>query len=281
MRHNILLLTVIILFISCEDNTDQDVEEYALLPTTLPESFITPSDYVTGNPLLGWGGGHGEIDNTPIVFIHGNAHSADNWITMATYFAEEGYSWNELWAMSYLQVVNDENYNSNEGNWQEIDEFVQAVIDYTGEEKVNIIAHSLGVTLARTWLRHTEDYAQVNTFIGIAGANHGVSFCGPDDHRGMCAELGHPDSDFLQWLNGTDETPNDNEIQWITVYNGANLDLFFPQNALMNDNTTHDLRTSPVLDGAINIQYPDMDHMRLALSKTVYDTLKNYINSTN
>ena len=200
---------------------------------------------------------------------------------MATYFAEEGYSWNELWAMSYLQVVNDENYNSNEGNWQEIDEFVQAVIDYTGEEKVNIIAHSLGVTVARTWLRHTADYAKVNTFIGIAGANHGVSFCGPDDHLGLCAELGHPDSDFLQWLNGTDETPNDNEIQWITVYNGANLDLFFPQNALMNDSTTHDLRLSPVLDGAINIQYPNMDHMQLSLSKTVYDTLKYHINSTN
>ena len=82
-------------------------------------------------------------------------------------------------------------------------------------------------------------------------------------------------------MNGTDETPNDNEIQWITVYNGANLDLFFPQNALMNDSTTHDLRLSPVLDGAINIQYPNMDHMQLSLSKTVYDTLKYHINSTN
>ena len=189
MRLSLLFLALLLIFISCEDNTDQDEEEYTLLPTTLPESFISPSDYVTGNPLLGWGGGQGEINHTPIVFIHGNAHSADNWVTMATYFAEEGYSWNELWAMSYLQVADDENYNSNEGNWQEIDEFVQAVIDYTGEEKVIIIAHSLGVTLARTWLRHTEDYSQVNTFIGIAGANHGVSFCGQPAYSSLLTKL--------------------------------------------------------------------------------------------
>lgn len=281
MRLSVLLIIFALLMISCEDNADQDGEEYALLPTTLPEDFTSPSDYVTGNPLLGWGGGHGEINHTPIVFVHGNAHSADNWITMATYFAEDGYSWNELWAVSYLQVVNHEDYNSNEGNWSEIDAFVQAVLDYTGEENVNIIAHSLGVTVTRTWLKYTDDYNQISKFIGIAGANHGVSFCGPDDHLGMCGELGHPESEFLLWLNGNDETPSDDYLQWITVYNGANLDVFFPQNALMNDNTIHDLRLSPVLEGAINIQYPDINHIQLALLRTVYDTLKHFINTTN
>ena len=265
---------------SCEDNTDQDGEEYALLPTTLPEGFTSPSDYITGNPLFGWGGGHGEINHTPIVFVHGNAHSADNWITMAMHFAEQGYSWNELWAVSYLQVTADESYNSNEGNWQEIDEFVQAVLDYTSEDKVNVISHSLGVTVARTWLKHAEDYPQVETFIGIAGANHGVAFCNAGLQSGLCEELGHPDSDFLQWLNDADETPNDAEVNWVTVYSGGNLDIFYPENAIMNNGDTLNLHHSPRLGGAINIELPQMDHFQLILSPTVFDTINQILNAS-
>ncbi len=267
-------LALILFFAGCSNKSTPTGTEKGLLPTTFPADFTPPNDFVTGLPLDGWGGGDGEITHTPIVFVHGNAHSAENWVTMATYFANDGYTWNELWAVSYLQFIDSEDYNSNNGNWSEIGNFVQDVLDYTGQSKVDIIAHSLGVTVARTWLRHTGDYDKVAHFIGIAGANHGVAFCGPNDHRGMCNELGNPDSDFLHWLNDDDETPSDSTVQWITVYNGANLDIFFPENALMNDSSTVDLRLSPVLNGAINIQFPTIDHIHLALSRTVYDTLK-------
>ncbi len=264
-------------FWGCGEHQESDQITDELIPTAFPAGFVPPNDYVTGNPLTGWGGGKGDIVHIPIVFIHGNAHSAENWVTMATYFAAAGYTWNELWAVSYLQVVNNENYNSNEGNWREIDDFVQAVLEYTGEDRVNILSHSLGVTIARTWLKYSNDYDQVETFIGIAGANHGVAFCGPDDHRGMCAELGYPQSNFLNWLNGGDETPFDTEIRWVTLYNGGNLDIFFPEMALMNDSTIHDLRLSPLLEGAQNIKFPEYDHFRLSLAETVFDTLESLL----
>ena len=256
----------------CED-AQVEVVERDLLPSEFPADFTPPNDYLTGQKLDGWGGGFGEIIHTPIVFIHGNAHSADNWETMASYFAENGYTWNELWALSYLQSSPDVDYNSNEGNWREVDDFVDAVLNYTGADKVNIISHSLGVTIVRTWLKHSEDYNQVEHFVGIAGANHGVAFC-YGDTTGLCGELGNPQSEFLNWLNGEDETPRDDIVEWITFYNGENLDMFFMESVLMNTGEYHDLRFSPMLDGALNIQFPELDHFELALSKTVYDTLE-------
>ncbi|MFQ6609609.1 MAG: hypothetical protein ACE5D7_02290 [Fidelibacterota bacterium] len=262
----------------CNKPITKPSDNIQLLPTAFPDDFVVPRDFVTGNPLLGWGGGKGEITHTPIVFVHGNGHSANNWKTMATYFAKAGYTWNELWAISYLQAVEDENYNSNEGNWAEIDSFVASVLAYTGVNQVQIISHSLGVTVARSWLKHADDYNQVRSFVAIAGANHGVSFCGPDDHRGMCGELGNPESDWLKWLNSNDETPHDNTITWISIFNGSNRDIFFPIDALMNDGSVKDLRQSPSLEGAINITFPDLDHINLGTAEIVFDTIASYLN---
>ncbi|NQV14910.1 alpha/beta fold hydrolase [bacterium] len=278
MRLRIIILVFVI--VGCEGPKTDDVDERGLLPDSFPADFTPPIDADSGDPVSGWGGGWGEVTHTPIVFVHGNGHTAGNWTTMATYFAEDGYTWNELWAISYLgEAVSEDLFNTNEGNWEEIDQFVTAVLEYTQSEKVNIIAHSLGVTVSRTWLKYSNDYSQVENFVGIAGANHGVAFCGPNQHSGLCGEVGHPDSDFLQWLNEDDETPQSETLQYITVYNGAHLDVFFPANALMNDSTVHDLRTSPLLEGADNIQFANLDHISLATAGMVYDTLSHYINT--
>lgn len=271
----VLILTAL-LALSCAPEQNESLDG-DLLPSRFPADFQPPVDYLTGQPLEGWGGGQGEVSHAPLVFIHGNAHKADNWIPLATYFAQEGYTWNELWALSYLQVVEHESYNSNEGNWRDVDTFVQAVIDYTGYPQVTLISHSLGVTVSRVWLKHTADYNQLESWVGIAGANHGVSFCNPANTQEMCTELGHPETEFLTWLNGGDETPQGDKIRWITVYNGTDLDMFFPDSAVMNDGSVHDLRLSPVLEGAINLPFPALDHFQLATSRVVFDSLNHYL----
>lgn len=69
--------------------------------------------------------------------------------------------------------------------------FVEAVIAYTGAKKVNIIGHSMGVTIARQIVKGGSaiDHAagtyqvgnslkdKVNVFIGLAGANLGLTAC--------------------------------------------------------------------------------------------------------
>ena len=69
--------------------------------------------------------------------------------------------------------------------------FVEAVIEYTGAEKVNIIGHSMGVTIGRKVIKggSAVDHSageynvgsslkdKVKTFVGLAGANYGLTAC--------------------------------------------------------------------------------------------------------
>ncbi|KAK5974324.1 Triacylglycerol lipase [Trichostrongylus colubriformis] len=68
--------------------------------------------------------------------------------------------------------------------------FIEAVIQYTGARKVDVIAHSVGVVLARKALKGgsligTDGNctlgppltAKIDTFVGIAGPNYGLCVC--------------------------------------------------------------------------------------------------------
>ena len=69
--------------------------------------------------------------------------------------------------------------------------FVEAVIEYTGAPKVNIIGHSMGVTIGRKVVKggSATDHVsgeyevgpslkdKVKTFVGLAGANLGLTAC--------------------------------------------------------------------------------------------------------
>ena len=68
--------------------------------------------------------------------------------------------------------------------------FVEAVLAYTGAPKINVIGHSMGVTLSRRVIKGGMVNAapssfnlgpsladRVDTYIGIAGANYGLTTC--------------------------------------------------------------------------------------------------------
>ncbi len=233
------------------------------LPMGFPEDFPDQYDHLTGNQLDGWGGGPGESAKTPIVFVHGNGHTAENWRYLANVLLDSGYVPSELWALSYLDFIGGDSANANMANVPEIEYFIESVLTYSGREKVVIISHSLGVTLSRAWMKYFNGYTNVSHFIGIAGANHGVSFCGYDTVSILCREVGHPESEFLTWLNKPTETPRADITAYMTVYDGTGTDMFFPENAIMNDGSIVDLRYSPMLSGAHNLQVPGVNHFTL------------------
>uniref|UniRef100_A0A1I7ZWD9 Lipase n=1 Tax=Steinernema glaseri TaxID=37863 RepID=A0A1I7ZWD9_9BILA len=116
------------------------------------------------------------VRNTPVIFIHGNSDGAlDNgqldqtgWSASIKYFLDHDFSSGEL----------------------HIRRFVQAVLAYTKSSKVNIIAHSMGVTLARKAVKGGRISAadgncnlgapltsSINVFVALAGANYGMCNC--------------------------------------------------------------------------------------------------------
>jgi pimeloyl-ACP methyl ester carboxylesterase len=253
-------------------------KEYTL-PSSFPGDFSPPEDQLTGTVLGGWGGSEGCIIHTPIVFLHGNGHTADTWNVVAQRFLESGYYPRELWAISYIDFFGGDSANSNMGNVEDVDGFINSVLDYTGADRVNLIAHSLGVTVARAWMVEKDAYDKVGHFIAIAGPNHGVNFCfGPQAGTALCQEIGYPNSDFLTYLNNPDETPLDDLVAYMTIYDGTGVDMFYPANAIFIDGSTGNLLESPRLEGATNVQLPGKNHFELKDSEESFDLMFDFLN---
>jgi len=151
--------------------------------------------------------------------------------------------------------------------------FVRAVLAYTGARQVDIVAHSLGVTLAREWMRQDEAERTVRRLVAIDGPNHGIVNCSPSPlnyyqlpafggftpQSEVCQELGAPDTPFLRLLNGRRGW---DEWEWPTrvlvirnadtsfVYFAAQDGFFTPVPAMDKDGRPADFSKSASLRGA-------------------------------
>jgi hypothetical protein len=148
-----------------------------------------------------------QITNDPIIFIHGNSDKAigfTGWQTGFTnsieYFISQGYTEAELYATTWgpadaFQMANQ--YHSF-AYLSYLRAFVEAVLNYTGAAQVDIISHSMGVTLGRKVVQGGTGndngpynlgpslLQKVDTFIGIAGANWGLTNCYSDSQYPTC-----------------------------------------------------------------------------------------------
>jgi triacylglycerol lipase len=166
-----------------------------------PQYNLIRADLVGGS----YGGRASSTDtvvNQPVIFIHGNSDKAigtgtagqSGWNASIEYFQSRGYKTSELYATTWGPAsasMSAYQYHS-KTNVMKVRKLIEAVKAYTGATKVDIIAHSMGVTLARKAilggyatdsLEGGQYYigppltASVDTFVGIAGANRGLTSC--------------------------------------------------------------------------------------------------------
>jgi triacylglycerol lipase len=141
------------------------------------------------------------VVNQPVIFIHGNSDSAlgtitpyTGWTSSISYFKSQGYTSAELYATTWgpaNPALSALQYHSRD-NEVRLRAFIQAVKAYTGATKVDIVCHSMGVTLARKAIKGGTAYdaaaggtynlgaslsSSVDTFVGIAGGNRGLTDC--------------------------------------------------------------------------------------------------------
>jgi len=136
-----------------------------------------------------------KLTRQPVILVHGNADSAAGWNDVVSAYKRAGYQDSEIYVMSWgdgKMSSAGNNYHS-EHYLREVRDFIQAVKDYTGADKVDVIGHSMGVTLARKAIKGgtgideaspggTYDLGkpindEVDTFVGIAGGNRGLLSC--------------------------------------------------------------------------------------------------------
>lgn len=222
----------------------------------------------------GWGGHeyHGTdrgSDRTPVVFVHGNQRDACDWLEHASFFRRRGYTGEDLWAITFRDGT-----PTHESMAEQLDAFVGEIREYTGSETVAVVGHSLGVTGLRYWLASRNRLEWVETFVGLAGANHGTVLCS------WCAEAGinggaYRSSEFLRADYGSipnhplsvlnrNETPGD--IEYYTI-RGSDDTLFWR------------CRDSPTLEGAENVLL-ETDHDGVRNDRRAIELLYRWIDGT-
>ncbi len=252
-----------------------------------------------------WGfaiGGFGGLErgaprnHAPVIFVHGNNVDHADWYPVRDDFLAAGWTDQELWALSYnglggnngtaLQRSNPERdaehqelgwdgqsrVTANDVNVPDLVAFVEAVREYTGSERYHLVGHSLGVTVARkALLTHPDLQRGLVSFVGIAGANHGTSFCPPGTEGELhsCDEIaaGTP---WLEELNGPNgELESYGTTRWLTIYDGTGVgDPAFAGEPYAQ---------SPRLEGAENVEYPGVYHNDLRIREDIVAFYREWI----
>ena len=227
--------------------------------STLPAGFPVIADASLGTALLGFGAA-GPVTRTPVIFVHGNNDTPfptacnpfyGNVQAFAQYLADHGYQTSELWAVGYqgdqCDLLADQTLRSGvahtaAANVDDLRRFVHAVLAYTGAREVDIVGHSLGVVIAREWLRQDDQAPSVvRKLVAIDGANHGIINCSPSPLNywqapslggftpasAICQELGSPNTPFLLRLNHGRESPQ-RSAQTLVIRNADTGFVYFP-----------------------------------------------------
>jgi pimeloyl-ACP methyl ester carboxylesterase len=211
--------------------------------TSFPPDFPVIVDASLGVPVIGFGAS-GPVTRTPVIFLHGNndtpyatacAPFYGKIHALAQHLASNGYAASELWGLGYQGDQCDLGADNTRrsayahtatANVDDLRRFVQAVMAYTGAQQVDIVGHSLGVVVAREWMRQDAAWRLVRRLVAIDGPNHGIINCSPSPQNyyqlaafggftpasAVCQELGSPDTPFLVRLNKSSDTQGSTRI---------------------------------------------------------------------
>lgn len=142
----------------------------------------------------GFGGGNCTATRTPVIFIHGNGDSAISFDmppgSVAGYstpgqspyaaFKAAGYNDCELFGITWLSASErakpQGNYHK-PATYQTLKTFIDKVRAYTGKAQVDIIAHSLGSSMAMAMIQRHGYQSTVRRFINIGGGIRGLQTC--------------------------------------------------------------------------------------------------------
>lgn len=208
---------------------------------------ISLSAAACGAPPPAASGTGGDLSvRRPVVIVHGwqilcGTEDADTWKTWIGEAHARGYGDDDVVVFSYNTCA------ANAGSIERLGRAVDATLEETGADRVNVIAHSMGSLIARSCARFGACEGKVDKFLSLAGANHGTVWANACElafwSRSTCDM--RPDGAFLARLNAGDETWGDVEyttmISWcdLTIVPFTSAGLHGARNIVTNRCLTH------------------------------------------
>lgn len=138
-------------------------------------------------------GGFGGADactpkRTPVVLLHGNSESAGDWLRPDSHggpsaparLVQAGYTACEVFAVTWLAPQGRSQkwlHYHDEAKADLVAGFLGDVLAYTGAQRVDLVGHSMGVTVALHALDRNALWGRVRRFVAIAGGLRGLQSC--------------------------------------------------------------------------------------------------------
>jgi pimeloyl-ACP methyl ester carboxylesterase len=125
----------------------------------------------------GGGGGGGNTSTgaitTPVIFVHGYAGAADQFETQAMRFATNGYPASYISGYEYDTTLISGNPTAGFVIPAQIisglDAYINAVLQQTGANQVDLLGHSMGTAVCQTYLADPTHAAKVAHYVNIDG----------------------------------------------------------------------------------------------------------------
>ncbi len=200
-------------------------------------------------------------DKNPVVFVHGYTGSDTNFISLSSFLRSNG------WPSSHVSAIRySNNLGSNVNNANELSAFVDDVLERTGAEKVDLVAHSMGGLSTRYYIKNLGGDTKVANLVTLGSPHQGTYNAVWGTATSGAREM-VPTSLFLLRLNAGDETPNgpdeNNPILYTTIYGTA-------------DTLVPTYRTT--LDGARRVRVLGVTHLGLLTNSRVADHVLDALN---
>ncbi|MES2321470.1 MAG: alpha/beta fold hydrolase [Pseudomonadota bacterium] len=116
------------------------------------------------------------LDN--IVLVHGNTGSPSHWNNTVSTLKGRGYVTEQLYLPNWGSKTNAGSNDHSATNTNVVKSSLQAAFASSCTGKIDVIGHSMGVTLAMKAINELGYSGKVNSFVGVAGAQHGLNSCG-------------------------------------------------------------------------------------------------------
>ena len=182
------LLTALVL-VGCgvSEIASGDDDEAATSSSAKFAGGFTPSHA----PYGGFGGASRcTASRTPVVFLHGNGEGTADWFRPASdggpsvpaRFAAAGYRGCELFGVTWLSSAARAQRTMNThdaGKADLVAGFVADVLRYTGAARVDLVGHSMGVTVGLHAADRGQLWGRLRRFVSIAGGLRGLDSCLP------------------------------------------------------------------------------------------------------